>query len=99
MIPPCLHPHDAGVILSLRVTPRAAQSGIRGMQGEELKVSLHAAPADGQANQELLRLLAKFFSLPKRAVELLSGETSRSKRVLLHGVTAAEIGKRLEEKL
>mgnify|MGYP002357054397 CR=1 FL=1 len=79
--------HNDGLILSVRVIPKSSRSQIVGVVGEELKISLHAPPTEGQANKELIHLLSKTFSLSKSQIELLSGETSRSKRVLLRGIS------------
>lgn len=81
-----LQTHNDGVILSIRVAPKSSRSQIVGVMGDELKISLNAPPVDGRANKELIRLLAKTFSIPKSGVEILSGESSRSKRILLREV-------------
>ena len=46
-----------------------------------MQVRVAAAPADGSANEELLRLLAKALDVPRSAVELVSGQANRHKRV------------------
>jgi uncharacterized protein len=83
---PFLQPHKEGVTLAVRVTPKSSRSQIAGIVGDELKITLNAPPADGQANKELVRLLSKTFAVPKSRIEIISGETSRSKRVLLRGI-------------
>jgi len=92
-------PHDRGITLAVRVSPRSSQSRIVGAVGNELKVSLHAPPAEGQANKELIQLLAKAFSIPKSCIEILSGETARSKRVLFRGMNAETLSAQLNSYL
>jgi hypothetical protein len=46
-----------------------------------------APPIEGRANQALVAFLAETFSLPRNAVELITGDLSRSKVFLLRGVT------------
>lgn len=87
----CLLPAEQGCILMLKVTPRAARPGIGAVVEDRLTIRLQAAPVDGKANQELVALLAKRFRIPKGAVEILSGGNSRLKRVMLHGVSVADI--------
>jgi len=99
MNPPLLSLHKDGVVLSVRVTPRASASRIVGVAGKELKISLHAPPVAGEANRELIRLLAKSLSLPKSRIEILSGETSRSKRVLLRDVSPDEIDQAIRKSI
>lgn len=72
---------DGGVVLSLHVQPGAKQTGFAGLHGEAMKIRLAAPPVDGKANAALCAFLAQFCGVPKSAVTLLSGETSRAKRV------------------
>jgi hypothetical protein len=60
-----------------------------------LKVQLNAPPVDGEANAALIALMAKTFGLKKKDVEIVSGETSRRKRVRLNGTSLAEVQERL----
>lgn len=80
-----------GVVLNVRAQPRSSRSGVDGVIGDALKVRIRSAPVDGKANKELVETLADFFSLPKSRVNFVGGETSKSKRILLAGVTAAEL--------
>ena len=68
----------------VKITPSARQNAIHGWEtndaGEKyLRVSVTAAPDKGKANAALIKLLAKHFDLPKSAITLLRGETSRIK--------------------
>ncbi|MFB3786046.1 MAG: DUF167 domain-containing protein [bacterium] len=74
------------MVLCVRVTPKSARSRIVGEGDGELKIALHAPPAGGRANAELLRLLSKTFGVPKSRLAILSGEASRSKRILFLGL-------------
>ncbi len=69
------------LLLTLRLQPRASRDEIAGPYGEALKVRITAPPVDGKANAHLLRFLAELFGVAPSAVELLSGETGRDKRV------------------
>ena len=99
MILPCLRQVDAGVEIFLYLQPRASRNKVIGLQGEELKVSLTAPPVDGAANKACSVFLAKLCSLPKSSVKLISGETSRHKRLLLENVDLKEISLLLENLL
>ena len=81
----------AGAVLNLRIVPRAAKNAIQGEHGDALKIRLCAPPVDGAANSALVEFLSDAFSLPRARVQLLSGATSRNKRVLLAGVPAAQV--------
>jgi hypothetical protein len=78
----------AGAVIKIRVIPRAGRTGLAGTRDGALLVRLAAAPVDGAANAALIELLAKTLSVPKRSIAIVSGETSRTKRVRVEGITA-----------
>ena len=80
-----------GAIVDVRVIPRATRSAIAGTRGDALLVRLKAPPVEGAANAELIRLLADLVDVPRRNVEIVSGERSRVKRVRIRGRTAADV--------
>ena len=80
-----------GVVLNVRAQPRSSRSGIDGLLGDAVKVRIRCAPVDGKANKELIETLADAFDLPKSAVVFKSGETSKTKRILLRGIEAAKV--------
>ena len=72
--------------LSVRVTPKAARTGIAGWRigadgREELELRVTEAPADGAANEAVVRLLAKTLRVSRSSIVILSGHTSRHKRI------------------
>lgn len=69
------------LLLALHVQPGAKTDRVDGLHGDRLKVRISAAPADGRANLQLAGFLAGLFEVPLRQVTLLSGQSSRSKRV------------------
>ena len=86
-----------GVVLNVRAQPRSSKAGIDGRLGDAVKVRVRCAPVDGKANKELVETLADEFGLAKSAVVVKSGETSKQKRLLLRGVSAADVERRLRE--
>ena len=80
-----------GVILNVRAQPRSSKAGLDGLLGDAVKVRVRAAPVDGKANKELVETLADAFGLPKARVVFKGGETSKTKRLLVRGVTAAGV--------
>ena len=83
------------VRLSVRLTPRASREEIAGFEGETLRVRVTAPPVEGRANRALVRLLAKRLGLPRGAVRVVTGQTSRSKVVAIDGLDATELRRRL----
>ena len=84
-----------GVVLSVRAQPRSSKAGIDGILGDAVKVRVRCAPVDGKANKELVETLAAEFGIAKSAVVFKGGETSKRKRILLRGVSAAEVERRV----
>lgn len=74
--------------LSVRVTPRSSKPGLGEWKSDPagrpfLEVRVASAPADSAANRELIRLLAKALGIAPSGIELVSGESSRLKRLSL----------------
>ena len=80
-----------GVVLNVRAQPRSSRAGLDGLLDDAVKVRIRCAPVDGKANKELVETLADAFGVSKRDVVFKSGETSKTKRILLRGVCAARI--------
>lgn len=78
---------SGGVLIAVRVVPRAGRSGVAGTRDGALLVRLRAAPVEGAANAELIEVIARTLDVPKRRVTIVGGERSRSKRVRVDGVT------------
>lgn len=83
------------VTLSVKIQPRASKNEAVRMEDGSLKIRLTAPPVDGAANEALAKFLANAFSVAKSQVEIVSGHTSREKRVRISGVSGEDIEKRL----
>jgi hypothetical protein len=80
---------DQGVTLRLHIQPGAKKTEVAGLHGEALKIRLAAPPVDGKANACLIAFLANQLGVAKASITLMSGDTSRVKRVRINGVGAA----------
>jgi uncharacterized protein (TIGR00251 family) len=80
---PCLRPHGEGSLLTLAVVPNARRTGADGMHDGCLRVRLAAPPLDGKANEQLIAWLAAELGLPRRALQLQRGASSRRKAVAI----------------
>jgi uncharacterized protein len=87
---PPISPTATGVLLRLRVQPRAAREEVAGVTADAIRLRLTAPPVDGAANEALIRFLAASLSVPRSAVELVSGHTGRTKLVAVTGVSVEE---------
>ena len=84
-------PGAGTAFIDVRVVPRAGRSGVAGIVDGVVRVTLAAAPVDGAANTELIAVLSRAMGLPKGRIEIVSGLTSRSKRVRIAGLDQAAI--------
>ena len=75
------------ILLDLHVQPGAKRTDIAGLHGDALKIRLAAPPVDGRANECLIDYIAKRLGVARVSVELISGATSRRKRLRISGVT------------
>lgn len=82
---PFITPLKDDLILSVYVQPRASKNEICGIQGEELKIRLTSPPVDGAANKLCREFVAGLFAVSKSSIEIISGETSRHKRLRILG--------------
>ncbi len=86
-----------GVLISLLIQPRASKNEITGLQGDSLKVRLTAPPVEGAANKMCVAFLAKCLGTSKSTLEIVSGQSSRQKQVLVRGGGLGDIKTALEK--
>ena len=84
-----------GVYLQVHAQAGAKQAALRGLHGDAVKIAVKEAAQDGKANAAIAAFVARELGLPKSAVEVTSGHTSRSKRLFIHG-DAADLLHRIE---
>ena len=86
-----------GIIISIKVIPKSSIDKIVGWENTNLKIKLKAVPEKGKANAYLIKFLAKKLSIVASNIELVSGETSRIKKILIKGVSLEEVNHLLEK--
>ncbi|MDB6064318.1 MAG: hypothetical protein JWR26_526 [Pedosphaera sp.] len=79
-----------GLLLSVKLQPRASANAIGQPLGDELRIKVTAPPVNAAANEALLRLLADTLDCARGQVELVRGHTSRHKSIKLRGVSLAD---------
>ena len=81
--------------VDVRVQPRASRDRIAGFRDGTLRVYVGAPPERGKANASVLRLLAKTLGIARQRVQLVRGETSRTKRLRIAGMSEDEFRERI----
>lgn len=74
--------NDKGIIVKLKISPNASKNEIIKTE-DGVKVKITAQPVDGKANKCLIEFLSKTFKIPKTSIEIIKGETSKEKTLLI----------------
>jgi uncharacterized protein (TIGR00251 family) len=84
-----------GILLSIKLQPRAAANQVGEPLGNELRMKVTAPPVDAAANEALVKLLAEILDCPRNRVELVRGHTSRHKVIKVFGLSEEAVLARL----
>lgn len=95
-LPVWLSEKDQDIVLRLHAQPGAKRTSVVGLYGDKLKIAIATPPVDGKANQAIIAFLAKTLGVSKSKISLISGETSREKRIRIQGITANEYVAKLQ---
>jgi uncharacterized protein YggU (UPF0235/DUF167 family) len=75
--------------------PRSPKNGIAGIRDGRILVRVTAAPVEGAANDAVIATIAAALDLPRRAIRVVHGETSRNKTIEIAGLDPAAARARL----
>lgn len=90
-LPAWLSERADGCVVTVHAQPGARGAGVVGEHGDALKIRIDSPPIEGRANLALIAFLAERVGVPKSSLRLLSGDSSRRKRVLIAGVRAVDV--------
>ena len=90
-------PDQTNTVIRVKLLPKSSRNQIVGREGDFFKVKVVAPPIEGKANKALVALLAGKLRVPKGAIEIISGKSSRLKSIRIDGLSAEEIVRVLEE--
>jgi uncharacterized protein YggU (UPF0235/DUF167 family) len=92
-------PHPRGCEIALTISPRSAVNRLEWGPEGTLRAHIAAPPVDGAANAALLRYVSKLLDIPKSQLTITAGHTSRHKRLLITGLSPADLDQRLHKAL
>ncbi len=78
---------ENGIVVSVKVQPNASKDMVVGEHADQLKIAVTVAPEKGKANKKVIKVLSKLLGVKSSDVEILSGETSREKKVFIRNIT------------
>ena len=84
-------------VIRVKLLPKSSKNQIVGREGDLFKVKVVAPPIEGKANKALVALLARKLRVPKGAIEIISGKSSRLKLIRIDGLAQEEINRALKE--
>ncbi|MBN2124797.1 MAG: DUF167 domain-containing protein [Deltaproteobacteria bacterium] len=93
-----VHSESACARIQVKLSPRSSRNEVAGREGDTYRIRVTSPPVEGLANQALIDLLSKRLKIGKSAIRILSGKTSRLKRILISGLSREEVSERLEER-
>src|SRR4029079_15667638 len=92
-----INDHAEGCVLSIRAQPGARRNALVGEQAGALKIAVTAPPDRGRAKKALIETFCAALGIHKAHVELIAGSTSRAKKFLVRGLTAAVLTDELQK--
>jgi hypothetical protein len=86
-LPGFIKEHPDGWLIRIVAAPRAKRSSFVGLHAGVPRIAVAAPPTDGRANEELVDFLADFLGIPKQSIQILRGDSSKYKSLLIRGAS------------
>ncbi len=84
---------EDGIVVSVKVQPNASKDMVVGEHADQLKIAVTVAPEKGKANKAVIKVLSKSLGVKSSDIEILSGETSRDKKVLIRNISEEDFNR------
>ncbi len=84
---------EDGIVVSVKVQPNASKDRVVGEHADQLKIAVTVAPEKGKANKAVIKVLSRLLDVKSSDIEILSGETSREKKVLIRNISEEDFSK------
>lgn len=88
-----------GIVLQIQVLPNAPKSQIIGEHNQALKIKIKSPPVDGKANEEIIRFFSQIFQISKSKIEVLRGEKSKIKSILVRGLNLSQVKDAIQKQI
>ncbi len=82
-----------GIVLSVKVQPNASKARVIGKHADQIKIAVTVAPEKGKANQAVTKVLSKWLGIKSSDIQIISGETSRDKKVFIRNISEEEFNR------
>ena len=84
---------EGGVVVSVKVQPNASKDRVVGKHGDQIKIAVTVAPEKGKANKAVIKVLSKWLGVKNSDIQIISGETSRDKKVFIGNFNEEDFNK------
>ncbi len=84
-----------GVLLRVKVQPKASRNAVLGEQGGRIRIALTANPVEGAANDSLVKFLAGVLDVRRQQIAIKGGEHARDKSLLVQNVSVEQVNSAL----
>jgi uncharacterized protein (TIGR00251 family) len=84
---------EGGVVVSVKVQPNASKDRIIGEYADQIKIAVTVAPEKGKANKAVIKVLSKLFGVKTLDIEIVSGETSRDKKIFFRNISKEDFNR------
>ncbi len=92
---PAVEAHADGVLLRVKVQPKASRNAHLGEQGGRIRIALTAPPVEGAANEALIKYLAAVLAVRRQQIQIRGGEHARDKSLLVRDTTVEHVNSAL----
>ncbi len=83
--------YENGIVVSVKVQPNSSKDQVIGKHADQIKISVSAAPEKGKANRAVIKVLSQWLGIKDSDIQIISGETSRVKKVFIRDISETNI--------
>ncbi len=88
---------EGGVVVSVKVQPNASKDRVVGEHADKIKIAVTVAPEKGKANKAVIKVLSRWLGVKSSDIHIVSGETSRDKKVFIRNITEKDLYKSVSQ--
>jgi uncharacterized protein (TIGR00251 family) len=82
---------EDGIIIPAKIQPNSSKEKVIGEYADKLKIAVTSPPVKGKANKAIVKALAKWLSIKTSDVQIVSGEKSKDKEILVRNITKTDV--------
>lgn len=84
---------EGGIVVSVKVHPNAGKDRVVGEHADKIKIAVTVAPEKGKANRAVIKVLSRRLGVKSSDIQIVSGETSRDKKVFIKNITEEDFNR------